>query len=139
MGLTHLDAGVLIGFLNAEDAYHGSATKAIGDALSENQTLAMSASVLAEILVGPSRSGAKAVEVVRNMVVTLPVEVVPIDDEIAVTAAGLRARHRSLKLPEALVIVIAAAEEDGADRLVTTDRRWPAAKRLGIATELLVL
>ena len=137
MGLTHLDAGVLIGFLNAEDAHHGSAAKAIGDALSENQTLAMSASVLAEILVGPSRSGAKAVEVVRNMVATLPIEVVPIDDEIAVTAAGVRARHQSLKLPDALVI--ATAKEDGADRLVTTDRRWPTAKRLGIPTELLVL
>ena len=137
MGLTHLDAGVLIGFLNAEDAHHGSAAKAIGDALSENQTLAMSASVLAEILVGPSRSGAKAVAVVRNMVATLPIEVVPIDDEIAVTAAGLRARHRSLRLPDALVI--AAAEAQGADRIVTTDRRWPAAKHLGIATELIIL
>jgi predicted nucleic acid-binding protein len=137
MGLTHLDAGVLIGFLNAEDAHHDSAAKAIGDALSANQKLAMSASVLAEILVGPSRSGAQAVEVVRNMVATLPIDVVPIGDEIAVTAAGLRARYQSLKLPDALVI--AAAEEEGADRLVTTDRRWPAAKRLGIATELLVL
>ena len=76
MGLTHLDAGVLIGFLNAEDAHHDSAAKAIGDALSANQKLAMSASVLAEILVGPSRSGAKAVEVVRNMVATLPIELV---------------------------------------------------------------
>ena len=137
MGLTHLDAGVLIGFLNSEDAHHRSAAKAIGDALSENQTLAMSASALAEILVGPSRSGAKAVEVVRTMVATLPIEVVPIGDEIAVTAAELRARHRSLRLPDALVI--AAAETEGADRLVTTDRRWPAAKRLGIAAQLLVL
>lgn len=137
MGLTHLDAGVLIGFLNSEDAHHRSAAKAIGDALSENQTLAMSASALAEILVGPSRSGAKAVEVVRNMVATLPIGTVPIGDEIAVTAAGLRARHQSLKLPDALVI--AAAKVEGADRLVTTDRCWPAAKRLGITTELLIL
>ncbi|HMS46064.1 MAG: type II toxin-antitoxin system VapC family toxin [Candidatus Microthrix sp.] len=128
---------MLIGFLNAEDAHHGSAAKAIGDALSENQTLAMSASVFAEILVGPSRSGAEAVEVVRNMVATLPIGTVPIGDEIAVTAAGLRARHQSLKLPDALVI--AAAKVEGADRLVTTDRCWPAAKRLGITTELLIL
>ena len=132
-----MDAGVLIGFLNSEDAHHRSAAKAIGDALSENQTLAMSASVFAEILVGPSRSGAEAVEVVRNMVATLPIGTVPIGDEIAVTAAGLRARHQSLKLPDALVI--AAAKVEGADRLVTTDRCWPAAKRLGITTELLIL
>ena len=109
-----MDAGVLIGFLNAEDAHHGAATKAIGDALSENQTLAMSASALAEILVGPSRSGAKAVEVVRNMVATLPIEVVPIGDEIAVTAAELRARHRSLRLPDALVIAAAETEPPAA-------------------------
>ena len=33
MGLTHLDAGVLIGFLNSEDAHHRSAAKALVDAL----------------------------------------------------------------------------------------------------------
>ena len=110
---------------------------AIGDALFEGHSLAMSASVLAEILVGPSRSGAAAVEVVRNMAVTLPIEVVPISDDIAVVAADLRGRHRSLKLPDALVI--ATADVAGADWLVTTDRHWPAADQLGISMQLHVL
>ena len=48
----------------------------------------------------------------------------------AVTAAALRARHRSLKLPDALVI--ATAIHLDADHLVTTDRRWPSRSRLGL-------
>lgn len=137
MGLTLLDAGVIIGYLNSADAHHGTATEALGEAIAENQSLAMPASVLAEVLVGPSRRGMEAVEVVRTMIVTLPIAVVPLGDEIAVTAAGLRARHPSLKLPDALVI--ATAEEEGADKLLTTDRRWPSARRLGISTKFQIL
>lgn len=95
MGLTLLDAGVVIGYLNSADARHGPATEALGDAIAANQSLAMPASVLAEVLVGPSRSGIAAVEVVRTMIATLPIAVVPLGDEIAVAAAGLRARHPS--------------------------------------------
>jgi len=51
-------------------------------------------------------------------------------EDIAASAAALRARHRTLKLPDALVI--ATASELDADRLVTTDRRWPARSRLGL-------
>jgi len=76
-------------------------------------------------------------EVVRTMIATLPIAVVPLGDEIAVAAAGLRARHPSLKLPDALVI--ATAEEEGADKLLTTDRRWPSARHLGISTKLQVM
>ena len=137
MGLTLLDAGVVIGYLNSADARHGPATEALGDAIAANQSLAMPASVLAEVLVGPSRSGIAAVEVVRTMIATLPFAVVPLGDEIAVAAAGLRARHPSLKLPDALVI--ATAEEEGADKLLTTDRRWPSARHLGISTKLQVM
>ena len=137
MGLTILDAGVIIGFLNSADAHHESATKTLREAIGANQSLAMPASVFAEILVGPSRKGAESVEVVRNMVATLPIAVVPIGDEIAVSAAAMRARHNSLKLPDALVI--ATAEAVDAEMLLTTDRRWPSARRLGISTKLQVL
>jgi predicted nucleic acid-binding protein len=51
---------------------------------------------------------------------------VHLDEQIATRAAMLRARHRSLKLSDALVI--ATAEHSSADHLITTDRNWPTPK-----------
>ena len=58
------------------------------------------------------------------------IDVVPLDLPTATTAAQLRADHRGLRLPDALVI--ATAIDAGADELVTTDRRWPSARALGL-------
>jgi predicted nucleic acid-binding protein len=41
---------------------------------------------------------------------------------VAVTAAQLRATHRSLRLPDALVLATAAAVE--ADTVLTGDEQW---------------
>lgn len=135
MGLTHLDAGVIIAFLDADDSHHDAATSALASALDEADRLSIAASALAECLVGPARRSTKSVELVRTAISRLPASVVPLDDEIATRAAVLRARHRTLKLPDALVI--ATADTIGADRLMTTDRRWPTSKamKLTIAIE----
>jgi predicted nucleic acid-binding protein len=53
-----------------------------------------------------------------------------LDEEIAT----LRARHRSLELPDALVI--ATAEHSRADRLITTDRKWPSAKAMKLTVSI---
>lgn len=132
MALIHLDAGVLIGFLDDEDAHHDGARDVIVDALDRGDRMAMAASALAECLVGPARSGDEAVDLVHDLCQRLPVEINALDVDIATTAARLRARHRTLRLPDALVIATASAA--GADRLVTTDRRWPAADMLGVPT-----
>jgi predicted nucleic acid-binding protein len=124
MGLTHLDAGVLIGFLDRHDAHHRAAHQALAAARDRRDRLAMAASALAECLVAPARSGDTAVAAIRDVVRRLAIDVVPLDEEIAVAAARLRAEHPSLKLPDALVLATAALH--GADRLVTTDRGWPA-------------
>lgn len=126
MGLTHLDAGVVIAFLDGTDAHHDGARSALSTALDNAERLSIAASALAECLVGPARRSTKAVELVRTVIDRLPVSVVQLDEEIATQAALLRARHRSLKLPDALVI--ATAEHSSADRLITTDRKWPTAK-----------
>jgi len=47
----------------------------------------------------------------------------PLTTPIARKAARLRAIHKSLKLPDALVVATAIHCE--AQRLVTTDRKWP--------------
>ncbi|MEO7397840.1 MAG: PIN domain-containing protein [Ilumatobacteraceae bacterium] len=137
MGLIHLDAGVIIGFLDASDAHHQTSRAALADALQRRDHLALAASALAESLVGPARRGEPAVQAVRNLVDRLPISIIPLDVEIATTAATLRAAHRALRLPDALVI--ATAIEQAADHLITTDRKWPTAKALkfkGLITRL---
>jgi len=137
VGLIHLDAGVIIGFLDASDAHHQTSRAALADAVQQSDHLALAASALAESLVGPARRGEPAVHAVRNLVDRLPISIIPLDVEIATTAARLRAAHRTLRLPDALVI--ATAIEQAADHLITTDRKWPTAKALkykGIITRL---
>ena len=135
MGLTHLDAGVIIAFLDGDDSHHDAARATLSNAFDNADRLSIAASALAECLVGPARRSPRAVELVRTVIDRLPASVVDLDEEIATQAAVLRARHRSLKLPDALVI--ATAEHSGANRLITTDRRWPTAKamKLNLAIE----
>ena len=57
---------------------------------------------------------------------------VPLDIEAAIVAARLRAAHKGLRLPDALVI--ATATNAAADQLITTDQRWPTAKALKVKT-----
>ena len=134
MGLTHIEAGVVIAFLDGDDAHHDAARSALSDALDNADRLSMAASALAECLVGPARRSLKAVELVRTVIERLPVSVIDLDEEIATNAAVLRARHRSLKLPDALVI--ATAEHSSADRLLTTDRQWPTAKAMKLTVSI---
>ncbi len=134
MGLTVLDAGVIIGFLDANDAHHAAAHTALGDALERTDRLVLPASAFAEVLVGPSRKGTGAVNAVRDLVDRLPIVIEPIDAAVAVAAAAIRARHRSLKLPDALVI--ATAGHLDADHLITTDRGWPSRTKLKLRASI---
>jgi len=94
-------------------------------------------SALAEVLIGPARKGVHAVEVVLEFIARVPMQVVPLDQPIALAAAALRARHRSVKLPDAFVV--ATASVLAADRLLTTDRRWPTAARLGLSSTIQII
>lgn len=130
MGVTVVDAGVLIGFLDSADAHHASAHRALGEALRRGDRMVLPGSALAEVLVGPSRHGAQAVATVRELIARVPFEVGPLDEPVAVAAADLRARHKSLRLPDALVIATAVVRD--ADVVLTTDRRWPTRSKLGL-------
>jgi predicted nucleic acid-binding protein len=135
MGVTALDAGVLIGFLDAGDRHHDAATKALQTARDAAHRVVMPASAFAEALVGPARRGPDAVEDVRQFVHRLPIDVIPLDEATALLAAELRARHGGrLKLPHALVVATAQALD--ADVLVTSDRQWPSGSRLGLRAEI---
>jgi predicted nucleic acid-binding protein len=135
VALIHLDTGVLIGFLDAGDVHHTAARDAVAEALDRGDRLAMAASAFAECLVGPARRGDDAVNLVQDLRQRLPLEIVDLNIAIATAAAHLRARHRTLRLPDALVVATAAIGH--ADRLVTTDRRWPSGKVLDLPVTVL--
>ena len=118
MGSVVLDADVIIGFLDPADAQHARAVRATTPWLSGGHELALSASVYAEILVRPIRRGTD--QTVDAFLDAARAQVVPVDAALARQAAFLRARHESLRLPEALSL--AAALGRGADFL-TLDRR----------------
>ncbi|MFO1541301.1 MAG: PIN domain-containing protein, partial [Chloroflexota bacterium] len=64
----------------------------------------------------------------------LPVHVEPATRAVAAEAAVLRAHHgRALRLPDALVL--ATARVIDADRVITTDGRWP---EVGVNVTVLV-
>jgi predicted nucleic acid-binding protein len=129
MGLTVIDAGVLIGFLDESDAHHGTSTRELEGARRKGE-IVIPASALAESMVAPARHGDASLDAVREFVERLPLGVAQLDAEIAIIAAQVRAQFGPrLKLPDALVIATAINVE--ADFLITTDRGWPSSATLG--------
>lgn len=125
MGLTVLDAGVVIALLDAADAHHTAAVASVRVARDRGDLLVLPASAYAECLVSPHRRGPDAVAVVDRFLDALPARVEPADRSIAAAAAALRATHgTALRLPDGLVIATALVL--GADRILTTDTGWPA-------------
>ena len=137
MGLIHLDAGVVIGLLDADDAHHDAATAAIARARLAGQRFGMAASAFAECLVGPARRGDHEIEIVEGLFQRLPIDVAESSPDIARLAARLRAQHRAVRLPDALVIATAA--QHAAVELITTDHRWPGSGELGLDLTITVL
>ena len=138
MGLTVLDAGVVIGVLDSGDRHHTTSVAALTETRQRGDSVVLPASAYAEVLVGPARRGPRAEEVVRRLLARFPIRLEPLGEEIAEAAARLRARHGDdLLLPDALVVATAVVTK--ADRLVTTDRRWPSPAKLGLAKRLVVL
>jgi predicted nucleic acid-binding protein len=124
VGLTVLDASVVIAVLDRSDSHHAAARARLQERLSSRDTLIVPASAYAEILVGPYRRGSEAVDTVDAFLAALPAAIEPATTRVARQAASLRATHgERLPLPDAFVI--ATALELDADRILTADRRWP--------------
>lgn len=137
MGLTVLDAGVVIAGLDADDAHHAAVAGALGTARDRGDSFILPMSAYAEVLVRPATHGPAAVTRVDAALDASAISVADAGREIARRAATLRARHQSLRLPDALVI--ATAVELDADHLLTTDRRWKTLRRLGLRGRLTVI
>lgn len=131
MGLTVLDAGILIAVLDGHDAHHVASSIALRRAHVRGDRFVLPVSAYAESLVAPYRRGRDAVVGLDAFVDALPAGVEPITREIASRAAELRAKQPGVRLPDALVIATAVVLN--ADRLLTTDAKWP---RVGLRVEV---
>jgi predicted nucleic acid-binding protein len=119
MALTLLDSAVVAGFLKQDDALHAASRRAVRGAAADGP-LVVSVITFTELLAGASL-GHHDLLVVRGFFRDLVRAIVPFTLDLADRAAELRASHRSLRLPDAIIL---ATGERHADRLVTADRRW---------------
>ncbi len=113
-----LDASVLIGLLDTADTHHDRAIDEVETADRRGQQLLLPASAYSETLVAFAR--ARRLDDARQAISAMGITVVPFTDTIAERAAELRARHTSLRLPDA--IVLASAQEIGGG-LLSYDRK----------------
>jgi predicted nucleic acid-binding protein len=116
VGAVALDASVAIALLDPADGHHGRAVAALRERT--RLPLIMAASAYSEALVQPLVKGLG--DAVEDFVESLGVEIVAADRGIGRRAAELRAGHRTLRLPDALVL--ATAQARGAS-LLTFDAR----------------
>jgi len=96
---------VAIALFTATDAHHGRAVSELDAAIDRADALLMAASAYSEIMVHALRRDHG--DLIDRFVDRLRMEVVAADREIARRAAELRARHRTLRLPDALVVATA--------------------------------
>jgi predicted nucleic acid-binding protein len=118
VGALILDASVLIGLLDSEDAHHSRAVEDAETADRAARALLTPASAYSEALVAFAR--ANRVADARNAIAGMGITVMPLTATIAERAAELRARHDSLRLPDAIVLAT-ARDLDG--ELLTYDHR----------------
>jgi predicted nucleic acid-binding protein len=124
VGGVALDADVVIAFLDAGDDQHARAVDLLRPWLGGAE-IVIGASVYAEVMVRPLTDGTGGR--VDEFIDAIGATVLAVDRELARRAADLRARHRSLRLPDALSL--ATALMVGAD-LVTLDQRLRRVARI---------
>lgn len=119
MGISLLDTGAVIAFLDRDDAFHTSASGAVREAARRDQ-LMLSAVSYAELLTG-ARLGKRSERAVKGFCERLVQSIVPVDQEIADLGASLRAANR-IRLPDALIL--ATAQAVPASKVIGTDAGW---------------
>lgn len=115
-----LDSDAVVAFLDRADALHDAADEAIRDLLGKDRLFA-SAVTYAEVLTG-ARLGRHDGKQVRGFFTDLVSEILPVDAKVADKAADLRARRKSLRMPDALILATAELHPE-VDLIVTGDQR----------------
>ncbi|WP_371779880.1 type II toxin-antitoxin system VapC family toxin [Streptosporangium subroseum] len=122
MGTVVLDSCILLGLFDPKDALHLAAAGTVRERRLRSDRLAVPIIVSSEILVGAARQGEPALKDRLRRLIRAFGTPVPIDLDIAVTAARLRAAHSALRLPDALVLatgIVLDAE------MLSADKKWP--------------
>lgn len=120
-----LDASVLIAYLDAEDAQHEAAETLLAREIDDD--FAANPLTVAEVLVGPSRTG--RLDAARSALRGLEVVEQPFPVETAVRLARLRA-DTGLRMPDCCVLL--AAQDSAARIAAFDDRLVRAAESLGL-------
>ncbi|WP_300018258.1 PIN domain-containing protein [Pseudonocardia sp.] len=110
MGAVVVDASVVLAFLNPRDTMGAAVRRVLGACRERADTFVLPASVLAESLVWTARDRPDRLADMVSRLTSLfgPGRVV--DRDVAVAAARLRAGHRSLRLPDALMLAVGVIE-----------------------------
>jgi predicted nucleic acid-binding protein len=124
-GVIVLDASVLIAYLDAEDAQHQQAESLLEREIDDE--FAVNPLTLAEVLVGPSRSG--RLDATRSALRDLEVVEQPFPADTAVRLARLRT-DTGLRMPDCCVLL--AAQDATARVAAFDDRLVRAAEELGL-------
>jgi predicted nucleic acid-binding protein len=117
MARVALDADVVIAFLDPSDAQHQRAVALLGAHLASGDDILIAATVYAEVIVRPLQHGTESK--VDDFLAAIGAHIVAVDRALARRAAELRARHGTLRLPDALSLATALA---GSAELLTLDR-----------------
>ena len=129
-----LDSAAVVAFLDRDDALHLPAAEAIGQLLSEQRLLA-SVVTFAEV-----RTGVELLHhddaPVRGFFADLVAEILPVDVATAERAAKLRAGHKSLRMPDALILAAADLHPE-VDALLTGDTGLAAVGGVDCRVDLL--
>ena len=123
-----LDSDTVVGFLDRSDALHEAANKAVRE-YARTERLVVSAVTFAEVMTG-ARIDHHDEAIVAGFFDQVITDVLPVDLEVADRAATLRANHRSLKMPDALIAATADLAP-AVEVLVTGDEAVSKLRRLG--------
>jgi predicted nucleic acid-binding protein len=129
-----LDSDAVIAFLDADDALHEAADGAIRDLIAEHRFFA-SAVTFAEVLTGAYLQH-HGEEVVRGFFDDLVAEVLPVEAASAERAARLRADHKGLRMPDALILAAADGHPE-VDIVLTGDADLRSVRGLRCRVSLL--
>ncbi|MCU0306424.1 MAG: PIN domain-containing protein [Thermoleophilia bacterium] len=120
MALILADASILIATLDGDDPLHAAAVAALAAAWTEGEEVVVPVVAYAEAMVRPVAIGGPTAEAAEAFFASL--RVLPLSRGAAAEAARLRAAHRALRLPDALIL---GAAIDAGGEAMTADASWP--------------
>jgi predicted nucleic acid-binding protein len=129
-----LDSGVVVGFLDRQDALHDAADAVVRE-LVRDQRLLASVVTYAEVMTG-ARLGHHDEDAVAGFFAGLLSAVLPVDVAVADKAADLRSRFKVLRMPDALILATAETDLD-VDLIVTGERQVAKVSALRCEVRLL--